>query len=146
MICSIRRTLDALMATQTLTDESLATLMAEVEGIINSRPLVPVTMDARDDEPLTPNHLLLLRGNPNLPPGLFERRDCYGQRLWAQVQYLSQLFWSRWVREFLPNLALRHKWFKPQRNVQTNDIALLVEDMQHRSKWLTGRITATHSD
>ena len=83
MIRSIRRTLDALMTTQTLTDESLATLMAEVEDIINSRPLVPVTMDARDDELLTPNHLLLLRGNPNLPPGLFERRDCYGQRRWA---------------------------------------------------------------
>ena len=70
MIGSIRRTLDALMTTQTLTEESLATLMAEVEGIINSRPLFPVIIDSRDDEPLTPNHMLLLRDNPNLPPGI----------------------------------------------------------------------------
>ena len=46
------------MTTQTLTDEVLTTLMAEVEGIINLRPLIPVTMDLKNDEPLTPNHLL----------------------------------------------------------------------------------------
>ena len=112
MIRSIRRILTALMTTQTLTDEVLTTLMAEVEGIINSRPLVSVTMDSKNDEPLTPNHLLLLHGNPNLPPGLFEKGDCYGKRRWAQVQYLAERFWSRWIGEFLPNLTLRQKWFK----------------------------------
>ena len=80
MIRSIRRILAALMTTQTLTDEVQTTLMAEVEGIINSRSLVPVTMNSKNDEPLTPNHLLLLHGNPDLPPGLFEKGDCYGKR------------------------------------------------------------------
>ena len=146
MIRSIRRILAALMTTQTLTDEALTTLMAEVEGIINSRPLVPVIMDPKDMEPLTPNHLLLLRGNPNLPPGLFELSDCYGKRRWAQVQYMAKQFWSRWVGEFLPNLAYRQKWFKPQTNLQINDVVLLAEDLQHRSKWLMGRVADTYPD
>ena len=146
MIRSIRRILTALMTTQTLTDEILTTLMAEVEGIINSRPLVPVTMDSKNDEPLTPNHLLLLHGNPNLPPGLFEKGDCYGKRRWAQVQYLAEQFWSRWIGEFLPNLTLRQKWFKTINNLQVDDVVLLVESMQHRSKWLMGRVTAVFPD
>ena len=129
-----------------ITDELLTTLMAEGEGIINSRPLVPVTMDPEFDEPLTPNHLLLLRGNPNLPPGIFDQKKWYNTRRWAQSQYLAQQFWSRWIKEFLPNLALRQKWFKPQTNMQKNDVVLLVDDTQHRSKWHMGLIVDTYPD
>ena len=57
------------MTTQTLKNEALTTLVAKVEGIINCRPLVPVFMDPKDMEPLTPIYLLLLRGYPTLPPG-----------------------------------------------------------------------------
>ena len=46
---------------QTLTDDSLATLLSEAEFIINSCPLIPVVLDASGDEPLTPNDLLRLR-------------------------------------------------------------------------------------
>ena len=146
MIRSILRILAALMTTQTLTDEVLTTLMAEVEGIINARPLVPVTMDSKNDEPLTPNQLLLLHGNPYLPPGLFEKGDSYGKRRWAQVQYLAEQFWSRWVDEFLPNLTLRQKWFKTINNLQVDNVVLLVKSMQHRSKWLMGRVTGVFPD
>ena len=78
MIRSIRRILGAL--SQALTDKVFLTLITEVEGILNSRPLVPIVIDPSADEPRTPNHFLLLRGNPNLPPRLFEKKDCYGKR------------------------------------------------------------------
>ena len=77
LIRSTRRILSALMKEQIVSDEVLTTLMAEVESIINSRPLVPITIDPKDDESITPNHLLLLRGNASLPPGLFNKQDCY---------------------------------------------------------------------
>ena len=120
--------------------------MAEVEGILNSRPLVPIVIDPQAHEPLTPNHLLLLRGHPNLPPGLFDKRDSYGKRKWAQIQYLACRFWSRWLKEFLPNLTLRQKRFKVYPNFQEDDVVLLVDDMQSRSKWLLGRVIRTFPD
>ena len=40
--------------------------MNEVEGILNGRPLTPVSSDPKDLDPLTPNHLLLLQANPSL--------------------------------------------------------------------------------
>ena len=64
MIRSIRRIPGALLQSQALTDEVFLILITEVEGILNSRPLVPIVIDPSADEPLTPNHLLLLRGNP----------------------------------------------------------------------------------
>ena len=146
MIRSVRRILNALTQMQTLTEECLVTLMTEVEGILNSRPLVPLMLHDSEEEPLTPNHLLLLRGNPNLPPGTFDTNSCYTRRHWAQVQFLANQFWRRWAKEFLPNLLQRQKWFNRNRNFEVGDVVLLVEDMQHRSNWLVGRVIRTLTD
>ena len=146
LIRSVRRILSALLTTQSISDEVLITVMAEAESIINSRPLVPVSFEPGTEEPLTPNHLLLLRSNPNLPPGLFEKRDCYARRRWAQAQYITNQFWHRWVREFLPNIIHRQKWFQKQRNMQKDDVVLLVDESLPRSRWALGRIMDVYPD
>ena len=146
MIRSVRRILNALTQMQTLTEEGLVTLMTEVEGILNFRPLVPLMLHDSEEKPLTPNHLLLLRGNPNLPPGTFDTNSCYTRRRWAQVQFLANQFWRRWAKEFLPNLMQRQKWFNRNRNFEVGDVVLLVEDMQHRSNWVVGRVIRTLND
>ena len=51
--------------------------MCEVESIMNSQPLTKVSDDPNDLEVLTPNHLLLLRPGPSLPPGVFEETDLH---------------------------------------------------------------------
>ena len=109
MIHSIRKILIALIGSQTLNDEGLVTFMTEVETILNSRPLVPVMYDDKGQKPLIPNHLLLFKGNPNLPPGLFDQKHCYTRRRWAQIQYMSNQFWCRRIKEFLPNIPQRQK-------------------------------------
>ena len=77
LIRSIRRHLKSVCNEQIFTDESLSTLMCEIESILNSRPLTTVSNDLYDLEPLTPNHLLLLKPNGSLPPGVFDKRDSY---------------------------------------------------------------------
>ena len=146
MIRSIRRILGGLLGNQTLNDENCLTLMAEVESILNSRPLVPISFTDTEQEPLTPNHLLLLRESHNLPPGIFSKDSCYSRRRWAQVQYLANQFWQSWIKEFLPNLQHRQKLFDVERNLKVDDIVMVVEDLQQRSKWLMGRVLKTFSD
>ena len=59
---------------------------------------------------------------------------------------MSNQFWYRWIKEFLPNLSQRQKWFQKNGNLQLNDIVLIVEDLQQRSKWVLGRVVKTFPD
>ncbi len=94
-------------------------------------------------EPLTPNHLLLLRP-ARAPPGLFTVEDKSTRKRWRQVQYLADLFWKRWQREYLPLLRQRTKWLLQQRDVAVGDVVLIIDYGQPRDKWLLGRVVTVH--
>nr|CAB3263160.1 uncharacterized protein LOC104265735 [Phallusia mammillata] len=146
MIRSVRRVLSALLTAQSVTRDTLETVLVEAESILNSRPIVPVVMDPQSDEPLTPNHLILLRPSPNMPPGVFVKKDCYVRHHWRQVQYLADQFWRRWVREYLPTVIERQKWFSKQRNVEAGDLVLVVDESIPRARWRIGRVISTFPD
>ena len=146
MIRSIRKILKGLLGEQVVTDEVLLTFLAEVEAILNARPLTRLSLDPRDKEPLTPNHLLLMKGVPAASPGVFNKKDCYGRRRWRQTQYLADQFWKRWLREYLPLLQTRQKWSQPQRNFKVDDLVLVVDDTLPRGQWSMGLVTAVYPD
>ena len=141
MIRSIRKILHAIMTERITTDECLLTYMAEVERIINDRPLTPITSDPNDLEVLTPAHLLLLRRNHGVM-GITATGDPIVKR-WKQVTHLSQIFWTRWSKEYLPLLQERQKWCVETRNFAVGDLVLILSDMNERGRWPLGRITKT---
>jgi len=144
VIRSVRKVIGALVKKQMMDDEGLATLMCEVEAIINARPLTKVSDDPRDMNALTPNHLLIMKANQSFPPGVFNKSDQYSQRRWRQVQYMAELFWKRWVKEYLPILQVRQKWNKEKRNIAEGDIVLVVEQNIPRGEWPLGRVIGVH--
>ncbi|XP_013859164.1 uncharacterized protein LOC106514442 [Austrofundulus limnaeus] len=146
LIRMVRKVLFSVLHQQTLDDESLQTILCEVEAILNDRPITKVSDDVNDLEALTPNHILLLKGRPTLAPGIFQERDVYLRRRWRQVQYLSDLFWKRWTKEYLPLLQERQKWSKPRRNFTVDDIVVVVDHTAPRGSWILGRITNTYPD
>ena len=109
-IRTARKVIGAVLKEQVLDDEGLSTLMCEVESIVNGRPITNVSDDPTDLQPLTPNQLLLMRSGPVAPPGVFQKEHLYSRSRWHQIQYMADLFWKRWVREYLPLLQKRQKW------------------------------------
>ena len=142
----MRKVLNALLKEQVLNDEGLTTLMCEVESIINGRPITKLSDDPRDLSPLTPNHLLLLRSEPVVPPGSFAKNDTYGQRRWRQVQYLADIFWRRWIREYLPMLQERQIWNKTRENIAVDDVVLVVDEKTPRGSWPLERVLEVHTN
>ena len=110
-----------------LKDESLHTLMTEVETVINSGPRTVETInDPQSLTPLSPSNLLTMKSRVIMPPpGSFFRPDLYNKRQWRRVQHLANEFWSRWRKEFLSTLRARSKWTIKKRNFKINDIVLI---------------------
>jgi hypothetical protein len=115
------------MSEQTLTDEALLTFLTEAEKVLNDHPIVKASSDVDAFSALTPNHLILRRQCPSLPPGDFDKQDMYNAR-WRQAHYLANVFWKRSTSEYLPLLHLRSKWHRPQRNLQLGDLVLVVDE------------------
>ena len=144
MIRIVRSILNALLDAHgtRLDDESLGTFLYEVAAVINSRPLaLDHVTDPEHPEPLTPNHLLMIKSKVILPPpGQFSDTDLYSIKRWRGVQYLVDQFWVRWKREYLPWLQLRQKWLKVERDLRVGDVVLLVDELAPRNLWKRGRV------
>lgn len=144
VIRSVRKVIRCLTKEQLVSGEALRTLMTEIKCILNGRPLTPSSDSPGDLEALTPNHLLLFRPNNTMPPGIFSKDDMYCRRRWRQIQYLSNVYWKRWLSEYLPTLQERQKWTKPRRNFAPGDLVLVVDEKVHRGQWPLGRIVQVH--
>ena len=110
-ITSARTILQGLLKTLShfLNDQLLRTLMAEVELIINSRPLTVETIShSKSEIPLSPSNLLTMRTSVVMPPPVeFSKPDAYSKRRWQRVQHVAGKFWSKWRKEFLQSLQVR---------------------------------------
>ena len=100
-----------------LDTSSLRTFLYEAMAIVNSRPLTGENInDPNSPVPLTPNHLLTMKGRVSLlPPGNFVKEDIFAMKRWRGVQFLADQFWSRWKRVLVEDrngtLLLRGQWY-----------------------------------
>lgn len=123
-----------------LTSEELNTLLVQIEGCMNSRPLTPMSNEPSDLEVLTPGHFLIHRpivsmAEPSLEDLPFNRLD-----RWQRVQEYLRRLWKRWSTDYLSGLQPRTKWTKQKANVQLGTMVLLKEEGLPPSKWCLGRI------
>ena len=119
--------------------------MHEAANIVNSRPLTVATLnDPTSEIPLCPNQLLTMKSGVILAlPGEFRSADGYCRKRWRRVQYLANIFWERWKKEFLSELQQRVKWCKSKRNLQIGDIVLILDEHIPRTQWKVGKIVET---
>ena len=65
----------------------------------------------------------------------------YPTKRWRRTQEIIQHYWQRWMREWLPSLIQRKKWKEEKKDVEINDIVLVISPETDRGKWPLGRIT-----
>lgn len=84
-IRTVRKDLNSVLRQQLFDDDGLHTLLCEVESIINDRPLTKMSDDPNDLKALSLNHLLVMRKQASLPPGVFKKDDIYAKRRWICI-------------------------------------------------------------
>lgn len=144
MIRTIRKNMRALVGDRLVDDETLLTVMCEVEKMINDRPLTRQCDDPRDLSTLTPNTLLL--GYRNRSSSANVSSSNHLQEKWKQAQKLADRFWDRWLKEYLPTLQEKQKWLTPRRNLTEGDIVLMGKEELPRGQWPLAVVEETFPD
>ncbi|XP_070142231.1 uncharacterized protein [Drosophila kikkawai] len=140
---SVKGLLNRTLRDTRLTFEELATAAADVEAILNSRPLTPLSTDPNDLAALTPGHFLVgdaLRALPEAPP-IDDNLDKLDR--WKKVSAIKHHIWSRWSHEYVNELQVRTTWTKTAPNLAVNDMVIVHEDNLPPQRWLLGRVVST---
>ncbi|XP_054272481.1 uncharacterized protein LOC128992766 [Macrosteles quadrilineatus] len=137
---SVKFHLIRVIGQQTLSLEEFSTLITRIEGMMNSRPITPLSSDPSDLEALTPGHFSV--GGPLMTPLEPDLRSIPINRLkrWQVVQQFSQHIWARWQKEYLYTLQERNKWVNPKKNIEVNDLVVIHEDNLPPLSWKLGRV------
>lgn len=140
---SVKTALRVILREQTVPEPVLRTLLAEVEVILNAKPLGYVSSDIADVDPVTPNLLLMGRRDASLPQVLFDSTNLLGRRRWRHSQVLADHFWTAFIRDYLPSLQERQKWRKDGKELTVGQVVLIVDPQLPRALWPVGTVSET---
>ena len=142
----LRKTLGRSM----LTFEELRTIIVEIEGTVNNRPLTYLYDDMEGiSQPLTPAHMIHGRQIINtLSERQFEITSLsrsLTKRAKYQFRVLNDFTWQ-WRREYLLGLhdhsrgGVKGQNQRKEGCIKTGDIVVLKDDLTHRSWWKVARV------
>lgn len=140
LVRSVKRTLERITPNRNPSDELLRNMMAEIENIINSRPLTYVPIADENHEALTPNHLLIGSSDGTKPTGAFDDEGVLLRKNYMIARQYANAFWRRWVQEYLPTLTRRTKWCERTDPIKVGDIVVIIDENNHRNCWPKGRV------
>ena len=142
LIRTVKNAMRVVLQSSLPSEETLNTILVEIEAIVNSSPLTFVSLDHHDDEALTPNHFLLGHSSPALCPGNFNN-ILITRKNWIRCQQLANHFWARWTKEYLPTLTRRTKWLLPTSPIDVGSVVIIVDSALPRGCWPKGIVTNT---
>lgn len=129
------------LGTNILTYEELNTVLSQIEAVLNSRPLLPLSSNCEDFAYLTPGHFLTGRPLLSCPQHDLSEVPITKLRLWNVTNKMVQSFWKSWHKHYLNVLQSRPKWKTDYPNVKVGDLVLLRENNTPPLTWPMARIT-----
>ncbi|XP_075157823.1 uncharacterized protein LOC142231089 [Haematobia irritans] len=145
MIRSVKSILMDILPAAGLREEVLRSSLADVENILNSRPLTYVPLDSWESEALTPNHLLIGSSSGIRERVNVDRNGSALSKMFRTSSAIADTFWKRWVREVLPCLTRRTKWHgEVESTINVNDIVIIVDERTKRNTWTKGVVIDVH--
>jgi Pao retrotransposon peptidase/Family of unknown function (DUF5641) len=141
LVKSVKYHLYRVMGSQLLTFEEFNTLIIEIEGVVNSRPLGVISDDSSDAGlELTPSHFLIGRALtvPHseiiVPPEDLRSK-------WNNCRSIARGFWNRWKNEYISQLATRKKNQSPTLPPTVGQLVFIKSENTAPTVWPKGIIT-----
>jgi hypothetical protein len=126
MIGLLKPCLEQAIAGKRYSYGELATVMAEADQVVNSRPIARGSEDTQAGGPITPLHLQLGRATVEVPRVRFEEAPSLTRRLQHAEEGVKQ-FWKKWMHLVFQEKLLSRTWRKVKRNVAVGDVVYMME-------------------
>ncbi|XP_046961242.1 uncharacterized protein LOC124530918 [Vanessa cardui] len=123
-----------------LTYEQLHTVLCQIEAVLNSRPILPLSEDVNDYCYLTPGHFLIGTALTMYPEVDISETKVNRLGFWQQCIQLQQRFWKAWYKYYLNTLQNRNKWCKSMPNVTVGALVLMREANVPPLAWPMARV------
>lgn len=131
-----------ILKNQLFTYEQINTILVEIECVLNSRPLVPLsTADVNDYCYLTPGHFLIGNAITMYPEVDVTNVQQNRLKFWQLCTQLKQSFWKMWYKQYLNVLQNRPKWLNICPNFNIGSLVILREDNVPTMSWPMARVT-----
>ena len=151
IIACVKRCIKKVIGVKTVSYVELQTVVAEVEQIMNNRPIGADFEDDREDI-ITPNHLINGRRLETFSKSAsteinVEKIDFSGIKVVKRKRYIDSIldnFWARWCKEYLDILRenQRHESARHSAVPNVNDIVIVYDEKMPRQSWRLGKIMA----
>ncbi|XP_059223158.1 uncharacterized protein LOC131996964 [Stomoxys calcitrans] len=126
-----------------MTFEEMSTLLAQIEAILNSRPMCDISNGDESMDVLTPDHFLIDRPMIDAPEFVNDAAiGCLDR--WKLVQKMRKHFWNNWTNDYLTNLQQSYKWKTASQNLQEGQVVIVKNEETHPARWPLGRIMNVH--
>lgn len=123
-----------------LTYEQLITVLTQIEAVLNSRPLLPMSADSSDFSYLTPGHFLIGTSMVAYPESNVTDVPVHRLKHWQMCNKLTQQFWNVWHKYYLNTLQNRPKWRDDLPNVTEGMLVILKEPNAPPLFWPMARV------
>ena len=130
-----------------LVRSELETVLHEVEGCVNSRPLTFLSDEASEASPLTPSHFLIGKSNIYEPDEPSQSASSTQEDLVQRKKVKDTLldsFWDIWSSEYIRSLPV-WKGSSKVCQIAENSLVLIREDGWPRMTWPLGRIVEVYT-
>ncbi|XP_055714894.1 uncharacterized protein LOC129809063 [Phlebotomus papatasi] len=141
---SFKRHFYRIVGNTPMTQESMLTVLAEIEMCLNSRPLSLISSSPEDFAALTPGHFMTGAPLNALPQHDITTLPENRLDKWQRNQQIVQNFWRRFRIEVFSQLQQRKKWQHEQSDLKVNDLVVILEDNVPPLSWILGRIIDVH--
>ncbi|KAL0811523.1 hypothetical protein ABMA28_009914 [Loxostege sticticalis] len=123
-----------------LTYEEFNTAIIQIEAILNSRPLTPMSADPSDMSYLSPSHFLTGAPITSFPEQDLTDRPVNRLHFWEQCTQIKQHFFKQWHKQYLSMLQNRPKWKHDTPNIDVGTLVILRDKNIQPFNWPMARV------
>ncbi|XP_059061027.1 uncharacterized protein LOC131853955 isoform X2 [Achroia grisella] len=144
VVRSTKHHLKRLLKLTHLTYEEMSTCLTQIEAILNSRPLTPLSSDPCDYSALTPAHLLIGRPLTSIPHPQVADVNITRLDRYHRIEHIKQHFWRRFNIEYVSMLQQKTKWSTSSGNLVLGTLVLIKDKLLPPLLWSLGRVVQVY--